>query len=340
MDDSLSLKLFVGVSIASIIFGVRYLYSYSSSQKFRQYVKRIRHKIRKGWKNNPAIERLNVKCENILVLKEYKDIQFYVKVIASEKFAKVKEEIPIPGEIIKPKAKFDPFDRKNSQQLLIEPLSETHDLLYNKFPLVPFHTLVVTKEFQKQMSLINQADFEASLKIMKAMDCFIFFNGGPDAGASQEHKHLQAIPYSSFPNQTLPLDALINATKVHGEKIDKIEYATISAFKFQHVLCIFDRSVIFWLDYENLNERAKIVEKAYLESMKRLGNLDLTKAYNFILTKHWMFVVLRKCEVALNAVKINAVGFTGSFAVRSDSEYEFIRRQDPINILHAVTFPI
>ncbi len=343
MDESTSLKAIVGVSLASITFGLHYLYSHYTEKHFHQSMKQLRKKIRKNWKNNPTIEKLDVKCENTLPLKTYGDIQFFVKVIASEKFAKSKdvrpsEAVPVPP-VSAPTAKFDPFAKEHCSKIYIESLSETHALLYNKFPLVPFHVLVVTKEFEKQMSLISEADFEAALKVMKALDCFVFFNGGPNAGASQEHKHLQAIPYSSFPNQTIPLDALIAASKSPAEDSEDVEYTTIPPFKFKHVLCKFRVSILFDLSYGNISKRAKLLHNIYSDCLKRLNNEDLGTAYNFILTKHWLFMVLRKCEVALNMVKINAVGFTGSFAVRSDQEYEFIRRQDPINILRSVTFP-
>ena len=338
MEANAPLKAVVGISLASIALGAQYLYTFYSRERFYTYMKQLRKKIHHNWKNNPNIEKLNVNCENTLLLQNYGDIQFYVKVIASTKFAK--SRISEKVDLAVPKKKFDPFAKEQCAMIYIESLSETHALLYNKFPLVPYHVLVVTKEFEKQMSLINQADFEAALKVMKALDSFMFFNGGPDAGASQEHKHLQAIPYSSFPNQTIPLDALIAVATGPGEVLGDVEYTTITPFKFRHVLCKFKGSIQFEMNYGNIKERAKLLEDIYLECLRRLNNKELRIAYNFILTKHWLFIVLRKCEeVAPNMVKINAVGFTGSFAVRSDAEYEFIQKQDPINILHSVTFP-
>ena len=253
-----------------------------------------------------------------------------VKVIASAKFAIPKSERPVIS---------DPFDKNVCEKISIDTLSSTHSLLYNKFPLVPFHVLVVTKEFEPQMSLVNKNDFYAALKVMKALDCFVFFNGGPDAGASQKHKHLQAIPYNSFPNHTIPLNALIEKTKESDKFENGIQYSQIVPFKFKHILCRFDKNLLLDLNNSNINKKAKLLESVYTECLRRLDNLDLHIAYNFILAKHWLFMVPRKCEVAMNMIKINAVGFTGSFAVRSDKEYEFLRSQDPLNILSAVTFP-
>ena len=337
MEDITVCKTLVGVSLASITLGLSYLGSHYAAKRFHDYLNQLRKKIRKKWKHNPNIEQLDVKCENIIPLAGYENIQFFVKVIASEKFAKSRPSEPL----VRKAQKFDPFAPENCEKLYIENLSSTHALLFNKYPLVPFHVLIVTKKFEKQMSLLGSADFEAALWVMKALDCFVFFNGGLNAGASQEHKHLQAIPYNSFPNQRIPLDALIEATK-DGSEVgpEGVEYTMIPPFKFKHVLCKFKPNITFGLSYWTVSKRAELVTKIYKSCLKRLQDEDLQTGYNFILTKYWMFMVLRKCETAMDMVKVNAVGFTGSFAVRSDEEYEFVRKQDPINILHSVTYPL
>ena len=327
----------VAVSATSIACGIKYLYTYFADKNFHESLNQLRRKVKKNWKNNPNIEKLNVKCENTIPLSGYGDIQFFVKVIASEKFAKARPAEPDA----KPARKFNPFSAENCAKIYVENMSETHALLYNKFPLVPFHVLIVTKKFEKQMSLLGERDFDAALRVMKALDSFAFFNGGPNAGASQEHKHIQAIPYGSFPNQTIPLDALIEATKSGEEKFQNgIEYSQVAPFKFKHVLCKFKPNLTQGLAHGEVEVKGKLIASVYLECLKKLNNEDLHLAYNFVLTKHWMFMVLRTCETALGMIKINAVGFTGSFAVRSDEEYEFIRKQDPIKILHSVTYPL
>ena len=172
------------------------------------------------------------------------------------------------------------------------------------------------------MSLINENDFQAVLELMNALDCFIFFNGGPDAGASQEHKHLQGIPYSSF-GGNIPLDTLIKENEKKGETIGEVEYSKVEAFQFLHILCKFKSSITKGLKNENIRVRAKMLENVYMECLKRLNNTTLSIAYNFVLTKDWLFFVLRKCETGMGKIKINSLGFVGSFAVRSETEYEF-----------------
>lgn len=336
MESTFLSKIVIGMSIPAITFGLAYLFNGLAERNFRRSLRRLRKKIKKNWKNNKNIEKLDVKCENTVPLPALKDIQFYVKVISSEKFAKPKAEKSVAA----PRKKVDPFAAEYRNNILIQELTDTHTLLYNKFPLVPYHVLVVTNQFENQLSLLNENDFHATLMVMKSLNCFVFFNGGANAGSSQEHKHLQAVPYSSFPNQAIPLDTIIQTVDIKYEENDNpVNYGTLPFFKFKHVLCRFNPSITKGMNTKSIIYKSKILRDAYLECLKRLNNTDLSIAYNFILTKRWLFVVLRKCEVALDMVKINAVGFTGSFAVRSDEEYEFVRNQDPINILHSITYP-
>lgn len=46
-------------------------------------------------------------------------------------------------------------------------LSDTHTCLLNKFNLVPYHTLVVTRQFEEQTSALTAADFDATLQVLQ-----------------------------------------------------------------------------------------------------------------------------------------------------------------------------
>jgi sulfate adenylyltransferase (ADP) / ATP adenylyltransferase len=85
-------------------------------------------------------------------------------------------------------------------------LSKTHRLIFNKYPSRKHHVLVITKEREQQGDLLNARDFEASIKAMKALDGFLFYNSDAVAGASERHKHLQVIPVSSLPNKRIPIN--------------------------------------------------------------------------------------------------------------------------------------
>lgn len=332
MENKLS-KIAFGLGCTAFLVGVAVVGWKFRPMTFRGKMKQLRQKVKSGWKNNPELVQLEMLSEKTLFLPKYQSIQFYVKIISSEKFtkkSKLPQQIPIPANV-------DPFSAENYKGLFISELSKTHVLLYNKFHLVPYHVLIVTKKFEHQNSLLNAQDFAASLLVMKSLDGFVFFNSGPEAGASQEHKHLQAIPYSSFPNQSIPIETLIEKDEA---TLGNEELFTLPVFKFKHIFCKLTPSITKKLRENNVAEKGEILADAYRKCLVSLGNMDLKISYNLVLTKKWMFMVLRKTEQAMNKVKINAVGYTGSFAVRSVEEYDFILSQDPFNILTLVSFPL
>ena len=87
--------------------------------------------------------------------------------------------------------------------------------MFNKFPILSNHLLVISKEFEPQNHKLNITDFEAVLIGMKALETGVsYMNCGINAGASQPHKHLQVIPESELriTGGRLPLTLAIENT--------------------------------------------------------------------------------------------------------------------------------
>jgi len=322
-------KLAIGLGVVAITVCSSVATVKLSYNKLYDELSKLRKKIKSGWKRNPALEPLKMSSEMTLFLPKYQKVQFYVKIVTSKKFCS-NQKVCL-NEVSE---NYDPFSKENYEPIFIEDLSDTHSLLYNKFHLVPYHVIIVTKEFAKKNTLLNTNDFFASLKVMKALHGLIYFNSGPNSGSNQKHKNLQSIPYSSYLYHSLPIDTLID-----NEPINKdTPYFTLPQFNFKHIFYRFVPNVTKDLRSDSIIERAQLLEEAYRKCLKRLDNEDLTMDYNLVLTKSWMFIVLRKEGMAMNKIKINAVAFTGSFAVRSEEDYELISRHDPFNILKQVSY--
>jgi ATP adenylyltransferase len=90
--------------------------------------------------------------------------------------------------------------------LYVADLPPRHVCLLNKFNVVERHLLVITRDFASQLETLDAGDFAALAVCLAAGDGLGFYNGGPAAGASQRHKHLQWIPVSPL---DLPLAALL-----------------------------------------------------------------------------------------------------------------------------------
>ena len=92
------------------------------------------------------------------------------------------------------------------------------------------------------------------------------------------------------------------------------------------------------------DEISEKLEKYYWQCLKHLGNEDhkLDLNYNLILTRNFMWVVLRKDEGYKEehmTVTVNSLGFIGTLAVKREDDLKLIKSHGPIGILEKVTFP-
>lgn len=95
--------------------------------------------------------------------------------------------------------KFNPFLPCEPTLLVSDIMLPKHNLVLNKFCVIPGHVLLTTKEFQSQTEPLRLTDFEALCVIIKDLhpvNTLSFFNCGELSGASQPHKHVQLIPVS------------------------------------------------------------------------------------------------------------------------------------------------
>ena len=92
-----------------------------------------------------------------------------------------------------------PFLRPIENGILICALSETHNLLFNKFNVMKNHVLICTKYFESQEEPLTQIDLDAVQQVLSAFESDVgdekgslaFFNCGKNSGFSQPHKHVQ-----------------------------------------------------------------------------------------------------------------------------------------------------
>lgn len=223
---------------------------------------------------------------------------------------------------------FLPYD----EALFVSELTETHLCLLNKFNVVDHHVLIVTRAFEEQRKLLTMEDFEALCLCMAEYESLGFYNGGPVAGASQSHKHLQLVP--------LPLFAVRSGTLV-DELLPQVPRSgrahPIAAFQFQHLLATFAPDV-----WSTPFKAAEVAFRLYRESLRRLGLLGSggrqKKPYNLLLSRKWMLVVPRSQE-CFGTISVNALGFAGALLVRNTEELELLRAAGPMTALQHVGIP-
>ena len=214
---------------------------------------------------------------------------------------------------------FLPWD----QRLEVDRIGDSHVVILNKYPVQTSHMLLITQDWQPQTGWLSMEDWRSLARIDATTTGLWFFNSGPDAGASQPHRHLQLLP------------------RAEGESICArddwfrrcAQDATMSA---QDPLLRSSRvaAISSTLTGETLQD-------LYLALAQDLGlghpsTDDCPRgAYNLLLSREWMAIVRRRRE-GIRGFSVNALGFAGSLLSTEASDRQWIQDSGPEALLQAV----
>lgn len=197
-------------------------------------------------------------------------------------------------------------------------------ILFNKFPILNNHLLLVPKVYEYQFTHITSDMFYNAIYLMRLTNSVGFFNGGPNSGASQPRKHLQFIPESSFPENlnfglnreiiTNVIPHLIDYSKNEDtskkeferfkiESEDEFGYSvSLNIFPTKrHTVVVFKEEMNFD-DEETFDIIKQVYYNEYVNSLVRLNFATLTDNvlensiktdYTLILTNKFMFIAER-----------------------------------------------
>jgi sulfate adenylyltransferase (ADP) / ATP adenylyltransferase len=251
---------------------------------------------------------------------EHQGVQFLVRVLGN---LKRKENAKKQQ---KRKENFNPF-LPYEEDLFVADLSPTHLVLLNKFNVMDYHILMVTRKFESQEDLLTAADFQALAIALSEMDGLAFYNGGKTAGSSQPHKHLQLVPLPLVPESPrLPIESLMLTTNAARTLPYRHVIASLDALDFAQPLAI--ASIL-------LNQYQQLMEALALwptEGMQPLG------AYNLLVTRQWMCVVPRSQE-SFDGISINSLGFAGALLVKDGAQLAKLQKIGPMTVLTEVGLP-
>ena len=212
-------------------------------------------------------------------------------------------------------------------------ITNTHNLLFNKFAMVKYHVLITTKHAEPQQTQLNFHDFLATVKTMRALEGLCFFNSGEGSGFSVQHKHLQVIPYRNCPNYGV--FELIKERIKEKSLVGCSEEGTylLKEFKFRHAIRVFDSN-----NEESFEKSAENLLINYQKALETLENNDVKIPYNVIFTDDWLLMVLREKEYALETIGLNSMAFSGSIVVKDEKEYEkVVNLRSPFKILEEIS---
>ena len=261
------------------------------------------------------------------------EVRFVVRSVSSLERKRAGAALPKDG------ARPNPF-QPPEPDLTVGEISPTHVAVLNKYPVVPRHLLVVTREFADQEELLDRADFAAFAACLRGVDGLGFYNGGREAGASQAHKHLQLVPLPLAPGPwSVPMEALFDAWAGAGRT------ARLLRLPFANAFASLDRSLFEEPDaadrladaYAAMLDACGLRDEAANDDYAHAANEPQRQAgpYNLLLTRRWMLLVPRSRE-QFGTISVNGLGFAGSLFVRDAAEMQRLREAGPMNALREV----
>jgi sulfate adenylyltransferase (ADP) / ATP adenylyltransferase len=196
--------------------------------------------------------------------------------------------------------------------LVVTALGQSHIAVLSKYQVIADHLLVVTRAFEPQESLLTREDFQAAWCCLGGKDVLVFFNSGRLAGASQLHKHLQALPLPLGPGPRIPFEPMLDRVVFDG----RVSRAV--GLPFLHGLARLDPN---WSQEEAVRSSYDLY-RGFVQALGLLTNADHPSRpapYNLLMTRQWLLVVPRKQE-GIGSLSINALGFCGTLLVKDTNE--------------------
>jgi len=226
---------------------------------------------------------------------------------------------------------FNPF-LPPEEDLVVADISDTHLCLLNKFNVVDYHLLIVTRAFEEQENLLTLEDFQAMWACLAEFEGLAFYNGGKMAGASQRHKHLQLVPLPlAASGPKIPIEpAIASASFQDG-------LGTITDFPFVNALARLNPS---WV--ESPETAAEATLECYHTLLRAVGlqgdgasDNKQSGPYNLLATREWMLLIPRSQE-DFASISVNSLGFAGALLVRNEEQMKLLQEHGPITVLKSV----
>jgi sulfate adenylyltransferase (ADP) / ATP adenylyltransferase len=259
-------------------------------------------------------------------------VRFLIRILASlnNKEAALKKQKSGPPIERNP----DPF-LPPEQDLFVADISDTHAAVLNKYNVVDHHLLIITKHFEDQDTLLTRKDFEALWLCLAEYDGLGFYNAGPEAGASQQHKHLQLVPIPLAPaGAAIPIEPLLPRSPTRTVSL-------VPRFPFFHSFARLDRGLVrspIEAALQSAELYSSMLAKGGMATPSPDGFTRQSLPYCLLITRDWMLLIPRSKESFEN-ISLNSLAYAGCFFVQNTHQLETLRQQGPMKALIRTSFP-
>lgn len=211
-------------------------------------------------------------------------------------------------------------------KLTVGKLGDYHHAVLNKFPVCERHLVIPRLEYADQRSPLQYEDFLALSLIMAEYGGLSFYNGGPQAGASQHHLHVQWLPDNPENASLMPfIDGL--DTDLEQQVQQQRRWA-------------FDHAFVYVSPSLEAHEYARDLFQAYqlvCKNMRLTPCADgLMPPMNLLIQDGWLLVVPRSQE-RFAGIALNALSFAGRIYVREPEQVDEVKQAGVMQVLEAVT---
>lgn len=221
---------------------------------------------------------------------------------------------------------FLPWDLR----LEVAQVGDDHALILNKYPVQLGHMLLVTRQWAAQGDWLQAQDWQALSAVDQRTSGLWFFNSGPDAGASQPHRHIQLLPRSNAA-MVCPRDPWFLA------RLDANPSAHQHRSPLDTAICVHERDM-------QAPDQAGHLLGLYRQMSRELGLGDPSHdqkplaPYNLLLTRRWVALV-RRLRDGCHGFSINALGFAGYLLTTQVSDQHWLHTHGPEQLLESVIDP-
>jgi sulfate adenylyltransferase (ADP) / ATP adenylyltransferase len=210
----------------------------------------------------------------------------------------------------------DPFLPPYDPRLHVADLGPFHALLLNKYPVLDGHLLIVTRRWAPQTAFPDPEDFAATAPLLHGRPALAFYNGGPESGASQPHRHFQAV--------TLPLGPVPAAIPTAAW----IEQAAAGApLPFPGAAAKLPAAL--WSE----PDPGKKLHATASELLRRSGrDPSAPGSFNLLFTTEWMLAVPRTRR-RFGGVSVNSLGYAGALIAKTGEGLDTLSARGPLAVL-------